>query len=434
MTSRPLPVASQAWTALLPLLIPGAIITWALAGNRWSLWGVEAMDAKTPSSTSFADLSNITATADCLRAGTDYTLCDPYGRPFQPYVVIPARILETLGLGTDSTGMLGWLLAMIFVLTLGFLGLVLARLWRGSKGGLIAAQFVLAGAAVTPPAMLAIERGQIEIIAFALAAVALVLLTMRSTLPNIIGAILGALTAWLKYFAIGLFAPFISRETFRRRSSIWAIAGLALGAMLLLISWNDITQAAAASRADLPATSKSQFGASALVSTIRSDSPIGYAPSPAVIEHWDSIRLAGIITVVVAVLIALALTKRPVVALAATPEVIPALLLGSAGILALPYVLGSSHDYRLIFLLIGLTATLAWISHSRGPVRRLSQLLVVAVLLALATGASMTPTPNGFIWGKWALVVGDVALLFVLATSAAIWLRRLIYRSAAATS
>ena len=26
--------------------------------------------------------------------------------------------------------------AMIFVLTVGFLGLVLARLWRGSKGGL----------------------------------------------------------------------------------------------------------------------------------------------------------------------------------------------------------------------------------------------------------------------------------------------------------
>lgn len=434
MTSRPLPVASQAWTALLPLLIPGAIITWALAGNRWSLWGVEAMEAKTPSSTSFADLSNITATADCLSAGSDYTLCDPYGRPFQPYVVIPARILETLGLGTNSTGTLGWLLAMIFVLTLGFLGLVLARLWRGSKGGLIAAQLVLAGAAVTPPAMLAIERGQIEIIAFALAAVALVLLTMKSTLPNIIGAILGALTAWLKYFAIGLFAPFISRETFRRRSSIWAMAGLALGAVFLLISWNDINQAAAASRADLPATSKSQFGASALVSTIRSDSPIGYAPSPAVIEQWDSIRLAGIITVVVAVLIALALTKRPVIALGSTPEVIPALLLGSAGILALPYVLGSSHDYRLIFLLIGLTATLAWISHSRGPVRRLSQLLVIAALLALATGASMTPTPNGFIWGKWALVVGDVALLFLLATSAAIWLRRLIYRSAGATS
>ena len=434
MTSRPLPVASQAWTALLPLLIPGAIITWALAGNRWSLWGVEAMEAKTPSSTSFADLSNITATADCLSAGSDYTLCDPYGRPFQPYVVIPARILETLGLGTNSTGTLGWLLAMIFVLTLGFLGLVLARLWRGSKGGLIAAQLVLAGAAVTPPAMLAIERGQIEIIAFALAAVALVLLTMKSTLPNLIGAILGALTAWLKYFAIGLFAPFISRETFRRRSSIWAMAGLALGAVFLLISWNDINQAAAASRADLPATSKSQFGASALVSTIRSDSPIGYAPSPAVIEQWDSIRLAGIITVVVAVLIALALTKRPVIALGSTPEVIPALLLGSAGILALPYVLGSSHDYRLIFLLIGLTATLAWISHSRGPVRRLSQLLVIAALLALATGASMTPTPNGFIWGKWALVVGDVALLFLLATSAAIWLRRLIYRSAGATS
>jgi hypothetical protein len=434
VTSRPLPVASQAWTALLPLLIPGAIITWALAGNRWSLWGVEAMEAKTPSSTSFADLSNITATADCLSAGSDYTLCDPYGRPFQPYVVIPARILETLGLGTNSTGTLGWLLAMIFVLTLGFLGLVLARLWRGSKGGLIAAQLVLAGAAVTPPAMLAIERGQIEIIAFALAAVALVLLTMRSTLPNIIGAILGALTAWLKYFAIGLFAPFISRETFRRRSSIWAMAGLALGAVFLLVSWNDINQAASASRADLPATTKSQFGAATLVSTVLSDSPIGYAPSAPVADDWSSIRLAGLIVTAIAVLIALILTRRPVVAIAAVPESIAAFLLGSAGVLALPYVLGSSHDYRLIFLLIGLTATLAWISHSRGAVRRFAVLIAIAIAISLMTGASMVPTPTGFLMSKWALVLGDICLLFVLSTAAAIWLRRLVYRPTTITS
>jgi hypothetical protein len=348
--------------------------------------------------------------------------------------VIPARVLEALGLGTQNTGMLGWLLAVIFVLTVGFLGLILARLWRGSKGGLIAAQLVLAAATVTPPVMLAIERGQIEIIAFALATASLVLLTLRSTLPNIIGAVLGAISAWLKYFAIGLFAPFISRDSLRKKSGVWAIIGLVLGGVLLVLSWNDISQAAAASRADLPATSKSQFGASALVATVMSDSPIGYAPSSTVVENWDSIRLAGLITVGVAVLIALALTRRPVAAITATSEVIPALLLGSAGILALPYVLGSSHDYRLIFLLIGLTAALAWISHSRGPVRRLTQLLVIAALVALATGASMTPTPNGFIWGKWFLVLGDVALLFILATCAAIWLRRLLYKPGLTTS
>ena len=85
-------------------------------------------------------------------------------------------------------------------------------------------------------------------------------------------------------------------------------------------------------------------------------------------------------------------------------------------------------------MLIGLTACLAWISHSRGAVRRLTQLLALAILISLVTGASMVPTPSGFIWGKWALVIGDVALLFVLATAAAIWLRRLVYRSAVTTS
>ena len=434
MTLRSNPPIGRAWTALLPLLIPGSIITWALAGNRWSLWGVESMEAKTPSATSFADLSNITATADCLRAGTDYAICDPYGRPFQPYVVIPARVLEALGLGTDNTGMLGWLLALAFVLTLGFLGLALARLWRGSFAGLVAAQFILALAAVTPPVMLAIERGQIEIIGFTLAAVALVLLTTRSNLANAIGAVLGALAAWFKYFAIGLFAPFISRSSLTRRSGIWAMGGLVLAIALLTLSWNDISQAASASRADLPATSKSQFGASALVATVLSDSPIGYAPTQSVVDSWNSVRLAGLIATAISVLIALALTRRPVSALSAAPEAITAFLLGSAGVLALPYVLGSSHDYRLIFLLIGLTAALAWVSHSRGAVRRLSVLITIAMVITLITGASMVPAPNGFIWSKWALVLGDVCLLFVLATAAAIWLRRLVYRPTVVTT
>lgn len=428
------PPLGRAWTALLPLLIPGGIITWALAGNRWSSWGVEAMEAKTPSATSFADLSNITATADCLGAGSDYTICDPYGRAFQPYVVLPARLLHVLGLGSANTGMLGWLLALIFVLTIGFLGLVLARLWRGGLTGLLIAQLILGLAAVTPPVMLAIERGQIEILGFALAAVALVLLTARSGLPNAIGALLGAVAAWLKYFAIGLFAPFISRTSLTRRSGIWAMGGLALSIVLLALSWNDISQAASASRADLPATSKSQFGASALVATVLSDSPIGYAPSPSVADSWGSVRIAGLIATALAVLIALALTRRPVSALAAAPETIAVFLLGSAGVLALPYVLGSSHDYRLIFMLMALTAALAWVSHSRGAVRRLTVLIVIAIVIVMMTGASMVPTPNGFIWSKWMLVLGDICLLFVLATAAALWIRRLVTRPSAVAS
>jgi hypothetical protein len=39
----------------------------------------------------------------------------------------------------------------------------------------------------------------------------------------------------------------------------------------------------------------------------------------------------------------------------------------------------------------------------------------------------MVPTPSGLIWPKSALVLGDVCLLFVLATGAGLWIRGLVH-------
>jgi hypothetical protein len=413
-------------TALIPLLIPAFVITWALGGNRWASWGVEAMEAKTPASTSFADLANITATADCIRAGSDITVCDPYGRPYQPYVVLPARTLSALGLGTDQTGTLGYALAALFVITVAALGLVLARNWRGSIATLAAAQAVLALAAVTPPAMLAIERGQIEILTFALALLALVLLNARGNAPRAIGASSAVLATWTKFFAIGLFAPFISRTTLRKRANWWALTGLLVGLGILLASWSDLQQAAAASRSDQPATSKSQFGTVTLISTFLTNSPVGYAPDADIAERWSTVRIIGWVVVAIGVVLAVVIIPRSVRSELESSPLIATLLLGSMGVLVLPYILGASHDYRLVFLLITLTAALVWLSGSRGAGRWLSGLVVVAVVIALITSASMVPMPSGFIWPKPALVLGDFCLLFLICFTAGLWIRQLV--------
>ena len=419
-----MPTATRQLTAAIPGLLTAGITGWLLSSHSWSALGVEAMEPKTPSATSFADLANITATAKCLAAGTDYTVCDPYGRPFQPYVVLPARLLAALGLGPDQTGPLGIALAVIYVLTVTGLGWWLARHWLGSTPWLVIGQVALAIGAVTAPAMLAVERGQIEILTLALAVGALLMLTSTRLWLRVPGALAGILAVVSKFFAVGLFAPFVRRG----RLNAVALAGLVVSIAFLLLSWTDIQQAGSAARADLPATSKSQFGSATLISTLLSDAPIGYVPSQAVSDMWPTVRILGwVVTAIAVIVLTLAIPRLGESSLDDSAGA-RALVIGSTGVLMLPYLLGASHDYRQIFLLPVIVGALVWVTTTTGSARWLPLAVVVAAFVSLATGAAMVQTPGGFIWPKAALVMGDICLLFVLATGAGLWLRGLVHR------
>jgi hypothetical protein len=410
----------RALTALIPASLSAGVSGWLLATQSWSSIGVEAMQAKTPSGTSFADLANITLTAQCLTDGADYSVCDPYGRPFQPYVVLPARILSAFGLGPAHTGPLGIALAVIYVITIIGLGLWLARQWRGSDRWLIVAQCILGLGAISAPAMLAVERGQIELLTFALTVWALLSLQSPRLSMRISGAVASLAAVMSKFFAVGLFAPFVHRG----RPNLLAIAGLVASLFFLALSWSNIQQAGSAAGAQSPATSKSQFGSATLVATVLTNAPVGYIPSESVIDMWPTVRLLGWATTAIAVLVITAfIPGLQCRALDASPTA-NALLIGSTGILMLPYVLGVSHDYRQIFLLPMIAAALVWGTWVSGRARWLPFAVALAALVSLATGASMVPTPGGLIWPKSMLVVGDICLLFVLATGAGVWLRR----------
>lgn len=411
-------------TAAIPPVLAGGAAALALSGQRWAWWGVEAMAPTTTSTTSFADLANITATAQCLMEGQPYEGCDPYGRPFQPYVVLPARLLAALGWGTSSTGPLGIALAVVFVATVAALGWLLASRWAGATPTLVAAQLLVGLLAVTPPTMLAIERGQLELVTLALAVVALTLLSgpMSASGGGVVravaGAVAGVLAVVSKFFAIGLFAPFV-----RRGRPAWAaVAALAVSAVVLVASWSTLQEASAAARTDLPATSKSQFGSATLVATWLTPDPVGYVPSAEVSADWDRIRLIGWVVVAVALVVAFILVRRS----RTTPGAPTALVLGGAGVLAVPYVLGASHDYRLMFLLPVVTGALVWWSGAgpRGP----AAVIVVGATVSLVTAAAMVPSPDGFLWNRWALLAGDVGLLAALAVAGGLWAWGLVHR------
>lgn len=395
-----------------------------LTSNNWSLWGVEALPAKTPATVSFGDLANITATADCLANQVPIDACDPYGRPFQPYVELPAQVLNFLGLGTSDTQVLGIALAAIFFVAITLTSLTVALHWKRSPPPLVIGQLLLALIAISPASMLAVERGQIEQLTLALVITAL--MAFASTARPLIrysGTVTSLLATATKYLSIGMFLPFIHREMFTKRN-MPALLAILVSAEFVLISLPNVLLATETSGASNPQTTKSAFAVTTLLASLFSGENISYGPTAEVVENWNTITIASYTLFVLTVAIwSLALSREKVRELSREHRTSPTSIawlftLGGGGVLLFPYLLGNSHDYRLIFL-IPLVAGALLLTSSK-PIS--GAILAISAALAAMTSAAMVPLPNGFIWNTPALVIGDAALMITLAGIAALWL------------
>ncbi len=420
----PSPIARHRWAVgVLPAVIATAGVGVALRTNAWSWWGVAAMAPKTTSPTSFADLANVTATAQCISRGWDYTACDPYGRLFQPYVVLPARLLAALGLDMGATPALGLGLAGLYVIGVLVLGLSLAGHWPASTAGLVGAALVLGLGAISPPAMLAVERGQIELLAFALVAVALALLPARRGRWRAVGGVAAAAAVVVKPLCLGALAPILQR----RRPSLAAAAALVVAVTYVLLSWSDVVQASRAARTTEPGTARTQFGAVSLPATWLTGDPIRDIPDQGVVSHWGFLLVVSGIVTVVGVAVAALLLRRAGDGVDAVP-VARWLITGGTGILLPVYVIGLAHDYRLVFLLPVLAGLLLWAASASGRDRVLPLALAGCALTALVTGAAMVADPAGFLLPRAGLLVGDAALFVLLAAGGGLWLTGLVRR------
>lgn len=400
-----------------------------LLSNNWAAWGVEALPAMTPATVSFGDLANITATVDCLANQVPIETCDPYGRPFQPYVELPAQLLNAANLGTNSTGVIGIALALIFFLTIILVSITLAFTWKKTTITLTASQSLIALIAISPASMLAIERGQIEQLTLALVVLALITLSTSSQSRFAPFSYLGSLASFLatatKYLSIGMFLPFIHRNMFAKKNPAVFI-GLALSAIFVLVSLPSVLQATETSGAHDPKTTKSAFGVTTLLATAFSGENLFYEASNEVINNWKTITIASYVLFIVATMIWIAIListrtrgGRTHNKQTSEREQLPwTLTLGSGGVLLFPYLLGNNHDYRLMFL-IPLAAGAALLS-ARHPIA--GTFLAVCAGITAITSAPMIPTPNGLIWPTPALVVGDTSLLILLSGIAALWL------------
>lgn len=409
------------------VLIPGAVstgvTTYLLTSRNWRQWGIEELPPMTPSPTSFADLANITLTADCIAQGTPVEPCDPYGRPFQPYAVLPARILAWLQIGLNQTGVLGVLLAFTTVAMVICLAILLARSWQRGAVGLFLTQTSLALTAASPAVVLGMERGQIEQLTAALVVFALLTLTSpRNT--RWLGVLTSLMATMTKYLSVGMFLAYANRETFTARR--WApIIATGLSAAFLIISLHSMRQAAEASGSGNPQTSTSAFGLTATIATPLSGSPLDYGRLGNLAAMWPSLRIVGLVIFIALVVVLFLALRRLEPPASKTPAW--TLTIGSGGVLLLPYLIGSSHDYRLVFLVPLIAGAGIWLGctkHTQGRV--VTTLIIAGSTLSAITSASMLPTPQGWRWPTWIITAGDIGLMLTLALVLAVSIQSVV--------
>lgn len=363
--------------------------------------------------TGFADLAYVTATADCLANRSPLATCDPYGRPFTPYSILPGGILAVLGIGLQQTGILGVGLAATWVLLVGAFSLWLSLRWHRSALELVVVLAFLTAAAIAPPSLLAVERGTLDIVVVALAALGLLMFTWAGSrlLGPLAGSLMLGVSVLLKYFAVGVFAAFLAPRRWRILPIITAV--LCIGFLLLNLS--DLEQVRETAKADVASTSRILFSSTTGLVTLLTEDPRAFFPAEG--QHIDLVALR-----VIGALIVLAWSAFFVVLLRHVREIPYSswlLITGGGFILLVPYFLGDSNDYRLIALALPLVGILRW--RSSGP----EYLWMPAVLavFALMTGSAMVPNEFGFLMPKTVVIAGDLALAGVLGFVVAVWVK-----------
>lgn len=294
-------------------------------GNKGDLW--------------FGDLRNVTTAWECTRRGIavlPLNSCDPWQRPsnYPRLWLFPSF----LGLDEGSTFVLGLILAAIFLLA----ALALVPRDAGFKAG------ALYGAALCSPAvMLGVQRGNVDLALFAVIVFA-VLVSRRQLVGTLVADGLVLLAAVLKLFPI-LAVGFLVR---RSQRVAWAGAAAVLGAFAIdVVATRDNIRALLRA---VPQVNDTSFGLrrfSEWASAALTDRPA--------LRVWD-------IVVVIAVLVALFLVRRPLRAhLGGAVEDAAAardldLFWAGACIYVGSYALFRSFDYRLVFVLPTLPQLLRW--------------------------------------------------------------------------
>ncbi|HYA08618.1 MAG TPA: hypothetical protein VEG24_03460 [Gaiellaceae bacterium] len=329
----------------------------------WATVGIE------PGDKSFADLRSVTSSWDCERRGIEAfpnNPCDPFHRPAN-YPRVWTR-LGVFGLGEGDTVPLGVAIDVVFFV---------AALAAAGPLTLVEGAVYSAGL-LAPATILGVERGNADLLMFALVVLGLLLVRRRPWA----GAASIVLAGALKLFPAFALAPLLR---LRRRWPALLASVLVLAAYAA-VTLNDIRML----RHVIPRVVVNSYGAGVVVEALRL-AHVSWVQSAAEVRY---IRLA---VLALGLLLALALLRvrrsSPAAEGAGGELRLDAFWAGAAVYLG-TYVFGSNFDYRLAFLLLCVPQLCAWVRRGGAPAP-LPAAALGALLLTLWLSSAVPPLPFG---------------------------------------
>ena len=377
----------------------------AAAGSTpWATVGVA------PGKLSFVDLRSVTSAWDCARRGVEafpQNPCDPFGRPAN-YPRIWMSFWR-LGLGEGDTVAIGIAIGVVFyAAALGVAGPL--TLGEGA---------VYAAALLAPATLLGVERGNVDLLMFALVALG-VLLLRRTPWAAAVPIVAAGVLKLFPAAAVGVFGRVRSR---------WLAGAVSVAVLLAygLATLSDIRTL----RSVIPREVVNSYGAGVIPLALH-ESNVSWAQSAASLRY---LRL-GLIAIGLVVAAALFAARR--MGDARDDLRLDAFWAGAA-VYAASWVFGNNFDYRLAFLVLCVPQLCAWTRERSSPVGG-APLALAALLLTLWLSSPVPPLPFGAqTWYEHLRIPPEEVLNLLLfgwlvaavaATAPAVALRRLAWRSA----
>ncbi len=335
--------------------------------SEFRLWQLQTVPTLAPG---FADMRVVTAGWECSRLGydpMDHNPCDPWGRP----VNYPRIWMSVAGLGwsEDNTGLLS-----IFVAATFFLAVFLVI------GPISAGEALLYAVILTSPAIMSgVERGNVDLLLFALISVA-VLLLGRGAFAYFWACALLLLTAILKIY------PILGASALLKQARNRALMGLGLVlppyVLFLLLTADDLRLMSEGT----PRPVFWAYGVGVAVDAGRHLLSRAFPETVEVLMH----PAAGLFFRALAVAVAVALA-----AWVAGRFVLPAggdagdhdrelafFWAGASIYLGTFVILGHNWDYRLLFVILAIPQMLRWLRAPR-PLGSMTAFALVAFVAAL---------------------------------------------------
>lgn len=328
----------------LCLALFGGLVSLQGYKKTWEIWNIPV------STLSFFDLRVITAGAKTYAEGHDPMLDNPYdisGRKLNYPRIWQA--LYPLGLGADDAGWLGVLSDALFLA-----GVVVAMPPLRNVG----VAWLLA-ALVSPAVMLALERGNTDLLVFFLLALALVIRRTGWSLAVILFAFV------LKLFPLVAVIMVLGRKRSTAGKVFLFAAGFAL--LYLLFSLNDLLLIGA----NTPSDTWLSYGHNVLWMKVSETSPVA---GSALRFGTHAVMAGGLLA---AGLVWLRRSSRGKV-----QEGLPldAFRVGAACYVG-TFLLGNNFNYRLMFLLFTLPQLLAWAAN--GEARCVARVALAGIYFSL---------------------------------------------------